>query len=130
MLTLPNVLHLATDIVGAALPRATSLDLAAAAHPTAAVCGVPRAEATAAIQDLEPMSRARYAGPVGWLSASGDGEWGVALRCGQIDASDPRRIRIFAGAGIVEQSVPAAELAETDAKLAPMIAALGDASTR
>lgn len=124
VLTLPNVLHLASDISGQAAPGSTSLALAAALHPTAAVCGSPRALAAEAIEALEPMDRGRYAGPVGWLSASGDGEWGVALRCGQIDSRDPRRIRIFAGAGIVAQSDPAAELAETDAKLTPMVSAL------
>lgn len=125
VLALPNVLHLASDVSGMAADGSTSLDLAAAVHPTAAVCGVPSDAAAAAIHSLEPMNRARYAGPVGWMSASGDGEWGVALRCGQIDALDPHRIRIFAGGGIVAQSVPSAELAETDAKFAPMIAALG-----
>ncbi|MCW2603281.1 MAG: isochorismate synthase [Pseudonocardiales bacterium] len=125
VLTLPNVLHLASDVSGTAADGSTSLDLAAAVHPTAAVCGVPRTAAAHAIEALEPMSRARYAGPIGWLSASGDGEWGVALRCGQIDSLDPRRIRIFAGAGIVAQSEPESELAETDAKFAPMVSAWG-----
>ena len=64
------------------------------------------------------MDRGRYAGPVGWLDASGDGEWGIALRCGQV-GEDPHEIRLFAGCGIVEGSDPAAELAESAAKFVP-----------
>ncbi len=124
VLALPNVLHLASDVSGTALAGATALDLAAAVHPTAAVCGVPADRAAALIEQLEGMDRGRYAGPVGWLSADGDGEWGVALRCGQLDRDDPARIRILAGGGIVAQSDPQAELAETEAKLAPMLGAL------
>jgi menaquinone-specific isochorismate synthase len=70
------------------------------------------------------MDRSRYAGPVGWIDARGDGELGIALRCGQIDQSDPRRIQLFAGCGIVAGSDPASELAETNAKLEPMKQAL------
>ena len=66
------------------------------------------------------MDRARYAGPVGWFGADGDGEWGIALRSAQVDADDPRRVRLFAGCGIVAASDPAAELAESEAKLVPM----------
>jgi menaquinone-specific isochorismate synthase len=124
VLRLANVLHLATDITGVVTDGSTSLHLAEALHPTAAVCGAPTAAAQHVIADLEPMDRGRYAGPVGWTSADGDGEWGIALRCGQLDAVDPTRIRIFAGAGIVAASQPEAELAETIAKLAPMVEAL------
>ena len=70
------------------------------------------------------MDRARYAGPVGWFGADGDGEWGIALRSAQVDPDDPRRIRLFAGCGIVAASDPAAELAESEAKLIPMRDAL------
>ena len=76
------------------------------------------------IDELEGMDRDRYAGPVGWMDAEGDGEWGIALRCARLDAADPRRARLFAGCGIVAGSDPAAELGESDAKLVPMRDAL------
>ena len=77
------------------------------------------------IAELEHLDRERYAGPVGWIDASGDGEWAIALRCGQISETDPRQIRLFAGCGIVAGSDPEAELAESNAKLIPMRDALG-----
>ena len=125
VLELPNVLHLATDVVAVADRGTSALRLAAALHPSAAVCGTPTAPARAMIAELERMDRERYAGPVGWIDAHGDGEWGIALRCGQLDDSDPRQIRLFAGCGIVAGSDPAAELAEAAAKLVPMRDALG-----
>jgi menaquinone-specific isochorismate synthase len=66
------------------------------------------------------MDRGRYAGPVGWMGADGDGEWGIALRCAHLDPADGRRARLFAGCGIVAASHPADELAESEAKLMPM----------
>ncbi len=74
---------------------------------------------------LERMDRGRYAGPVGWLGADGDGEWGIGLRSAELDPTDPHRLRLFAGCGIVAASVPQAELAESEAKLEPMRYALG-----
>ncbi|HWS58470.1 MAG TPA: isochorismate synthase [Actinotalea sp.] len=128
VLHLPNVLHLATDVTAVlAAHDATapsSLALAAALHPTAAVAGTPTEAACALIGRLEGMDRARYAGPVGWLGADGDGEWGIALRSAELDPADPHRLRLFAGCGIVSASVPAAELAESEAKLEPMRHAL------
>jgi menaquinone-specific isochorismate synthase len=124
VLELPNVWHLATDVTAVADPAASVLDLAAALHPSAAVCGTPTDAARAAIADLEHLDRGRYAGPVGWIDARGDGEWGIALRCGQLDDTDPRQMRLFAGCGIVAGSDPGAELAESDAKLEPMREAL------
>ena len=124
VLHLPNVMHLATDIAGRLNNGDTSLGLAAALHPSAAVCGTPRDVADELIAELEGMDRGRYAGPVGWMAASGDGEWGIALRSGELDRDDPRRMRLFAGCGIVAGSDPAAELAESDAKLVPMRTAL------
>ncbi len=126
VLHLPNVMHLATDVTGRLLNGATSLSLAASLHPSAAVCGTPREDAAALIDELEGMDRGRYAGPVGWVDDTGDGEWGIALRCGKMDRSDRRRLRLFAGCGIVAGSDPAAELAESDAKLMPMRGALAD----
>jgi menaquinone-specific isochorismate synthase len=124
VLHLSNVMHLATDVAGVLTDDVTSLALAASLHPSAAVCGTPTDVAAAAIADLEHMDRARYAGPVGWMDGAGDGEWGIALRCGALDARDPRRMRLFAGCGIVAGSVPEAELAESDAKFVPMRDAL------
>jgi menaquinone-specific isochorismate synthase len=124
VLQLPNVLHLATDVTAVADADASSLALAAALHPTAAVCGTPTGLARATIAELEQLDRGRYTGPVGWVDARGDGEWAIALRGGQIDQEDPRRIRLFAGCGIVAGSDPVAELAESTAKLLPMHEAL------
>ena len=99
----------------------SALAIAAALHPTAAVCGTPADAAMELIRELEGMDRGRYAGPVGWVDAHGNGEWGIALRCAEIDG---RRARLFAGGGIVAGSVPAAELAEAQAKFRPMQDAL------
>jgi len=125
LLRLANVQHLATDITGLLADEIPVLTLAASLHPTAAVCGTPTERAANIIRALEGMDRDRYAGPVGWMDATGDGEFGIALRCGEIDADDPRRIRLFAGCGIVAGSDPISELAESAAKLKPMRQALG-----
>ncbi len=93
-------------------------------HPSAAVCGTPRLVADDVITELEHMDRGRYAGPVGWIDADGDGEWGIALRCGAVDRDDASRMRLFAGCGIVAGSDPDDELAESSAKLVPMRDAL------
>lgn len=124
VLHLTNVMHLATDVAGVLHDGATSLALAEALHPSAAVCGTPTEVADRVIADLEGMDRGRYAGPVGWVDARGDGEWGIALRCGAVEAADPSRIRLYAGCGIVAGSDPAAEVVESDAKLVPMRDAL------
>jgi menaquinone-specific isochorismate synthase len=89
------------------------VELAGALHPTAAVGGTPTATATALIREIEGMDRGRYAGPVGWMDANGDGEWGIALRCAQLEG---RQARLFAGCGIVADSEPESELAEAHAK--------------
>jgi menaquinone-specific isochorismate synthase len=124
VLHLPNVMHLATDVTGVVAgetPSTTALGLASALHPSAAVGGTPTADAVALIAEIEGMARGRYAGPVGWIDAGGDGEWGIALRCGEVDGS---RVRLFAGCGIVADSDPEAELAESQAKLVPVRDAL------
>ncbi|HIT75555.1 MAG TPA: isochorismate synthase [Candidatus Avipropionibacterium avicola] len=123
VLELPNVLHLATDVTAVATDHSSALSLAAALHPSAAVCGTPTDKARSLIADLEQMDRGRYAGPVGWVDTHGDGEWGIGLRCGQL-ADDRRSIRLYAGCGIVADSDPTAELAESNAKLVPMRDAL------
>lgn len=124
VLTLPNVLHLASDVGAVANPGVDALDLVAALHPTAAVGGVPRTAAMAAIARLESVDRGRYSGPVGWIDAAGDGTFAIALRCGQL-SRDARSIRLFAGCGIVADSDAAAEYDESVAKLLPLTDALG-----
>ena len=124
VLHLSNVMHLATDVAGVLADHATSLTLAASLHPSAAVCGTPSAAADALISELEEMDRGRYAGPVGWMDATGDGEWGIALRCGAFEREDASAMRLFAGCGIVAGSDPESEVAESDAKLVPMRDAL------
>lgn len=123
VLELANVQHLATDVTGRLADRAPVLALAASLHPTAAVCGTPTERAMAMIREIEGMDRARYAGPVGWFDAHGDGEFGIALRCAEVDP-EARTVRSFAGCGIVAGSLPDQELAETVAKLAPIRDAL------
>ena len=124
VLQLANVMHLASDVTGTVSDGASSLGLVASLHPSAAVCGTPTEVALGLIRELEGLDRGRYAGPVGWLGSSGDGDWGIALRCAELDRRDGRRLRLFAGCGIVGGSVPARELAESNAKLVPMRDAL------
>ncbi len=121
VLHLPNVMHLATDVAGVIDDDTTALELAAALHPSAAVGGTPTADAIALITETEGMDRGRYAGPVGWMDASGDGEWGLALRSGRLEGE---AVRLFAGCGIVADSDPASELAEAQAKFVPVRNAL------
>jgi menaquinone-specific isochorismate synthase len=113
VLRLANVQHLATDVTGQVSDGSTVLSLVRALHPTAAVCGTPTASALDLIREIEGMDRGRYAGPVGWLGADGDGEFGIALRCAQISGPTAR---LFAGCGIVAGSDPESELAEAQAK--------------
>jgi menaquinone-specific isochorismate synthase len=127
LLKLPNLQHLATHVRGKLSrpgPGATlrsALGLAGTVHPTAAVCGTPTDRAMELIRELEQMDRERYAGPVGWMDASGNGEWGIALRCAQLNG---RTARLFAGGGIVAGSDPESELAEAQVKFRPMRNAL------
>ena len=122
VLRLANLSHLATH-VQAWLPHEapSALALAAALHPTAAVGGAPSGVALDLIRALEAAPRDRYAGPVGWVDANGDGEFALALRCAQLDGS---RARVWAGAGIVAESDPDAEVAETTVKLEAALTAL------
>ena len=124
VLHLANVMHLATDVRATVADGASSLALVASLHPSAAVCGTPTAAAKQLIRELEGLDRGRYTGPVGWIGADGDGEWCIALRCGELDADDPRSVRLFAGCGIVAGSVPQEELVESAAKLVPVRDAL------
>ncbi|QEO10724.1 isochorismate synthase [Protaetiibacter larvae] len=122
-LKLPNLWHLATNIEGTLSDGSSALDLAAALHPTAAVAGTPTAKALEVIRELEPLDRGRYGGPVGWVDANGDGKWAVSLRSAEVDAEGG--IRAFAGAGILAQSDPDVELAETKLKFRPIVEAFG-----
>jgi len=116
-LALPDLWHLATDVRGKLKPATSLLDVIARLHPTAAVAGTPRDLAIAVIEELEPYDRGGYAGPVGWVSADGSGELAIALRGGIIETSENHvTIRAIAGCGIVAESDPQAELAETDLK--------------
>ncbi len=127
ILELPNLFHLATDVRAELSDGASALDLAAALHPTAAVAGTPTDVAIAAIRDLEPFDRGRYAGPVGWIDARGNGEWAIALRCAQFGdggSGSPIPLTAYAGAGIVAGSDPEAELLETRVKFRPIVDAL------
>ena len=126
VLHLANVMHLATDVTGVLNDSAIPIDifaLIASLHPSAAVCGTPTQIANSIINDLEDMNRGRYAGPVGWIDARGDGEIGIALRTGEL-SEDLKSMRIFSGCGIVAGSNPQDELAESQAKLSPMRTAL------
>jgi menaquinone-specific isochorismate synthase len=124
LLRLANVQHLATEVVGelSGDPVPDALSIAGAAHPTGAVCGTPSRKALALIRELEGPHRGRYAGPVGWVDANGDGEWAIALRCAELSGTTAR---LFAGCGIVAQSDPRAELEEARLKLRPVRSALG-----
>jgi isochorismate synthase len=114
LLATANLWHLATRFTGHLLdPGVTAMDLVAELHPTPAVCGTPRAEALRLIGELEPFARGHYAGPVGWMDATGDGEWAIALRCAELSDDTAR---LFAGAGIVGDSDPQGEVDETDRK--------------
>ncbi|MYW90613.1 isochorismate synthase [Amycolatopsis rubida] len=119
----PTMWHLSTRITGRVGPGGpSSLELAEALHPTPAVCGVPVELARDTIARLEPEDRGYYAGLVGWTDLAGDGEWVVTIRCAEV--SD-KTARLFAGAGVVAGSDPAAELAETSAKFGTLLRALG-----
>jgi menaquinone-specific isochorismate synthase len=120
-----SVGHLTTPMRGVlATPAPSALSLAQRLHPTAAVAGTPVTAALDLIRALEPRPRGRYAGPVGWVDARGDGEWALALRGAELDGN----VAVLrAGAGIVAGSDPDAEWAETTAKLEPMLDAITSA---
>ena len=128
VLSLPNVLHLASDVTGVVAGDTGALALVDALHPTAAVCGTPTPAAARLIEEAESMDRGRYAGPVGWVDWHGEGEWCIALRSAQLPAGGPgpqSPARVFGGGGIMPDSEPVDELAETTAKMRPMLGALG-----
>jgi len=124
VLTLARIQHLETEI-RASVPAGTGvLDLVRLLHPTAAVCGLPRDAALAFLAGAEPFHRGWYAGPVGWMDGEGNGMFAPALRSAVFHDGV---WRLFAGAGIVEGSVPAAEWEETAMKFTPVLEALAAA---
>lgn len=115
--------HLSTALEGQLRdPQTSALQLACQIHPTPAVCGAPTQLARKLIDLVEPVERGLFSGMVGWCDSHGNGEWVVTIRCGTVQHD---RIRLFAGAGIVEASCPEAEWKETQAKLGTMLAACG-----
>ncbi|SHH53249.1 isochorismate synthase [Massilia sp. CF038] len=123
LLSTPTMWHLGTQVRGElADPALSSLELALALHPTPAVCGYPTPDAYDFIGEVEGFERGYFAGLVGWCDASGDGEWAVTLRCAEVGDEDAT---LYAGAGIVDGSVPADELLETSGKLRTMLSAMG-----
>jgi menaquinone-specific isochorismate synthase len=117
-----TLVHLGTAIHGRlADTRSSALALATALHPTPAVAGTPTPAALAHLAAVEGLDRGRYAGPVGWVDAAGDGRWAVGIRSAQLSHS---RARLLAGNGIVAESVADKELAETELKLQPMLNAI------
>ncbi len=113
-----NIQHLATPIVAQLAEPRSAVELAGMLHPTPAVGGKPWPDAASTIGDLERMDRGWYAGPVGWMDATEDGEFCVALRSALLR---DREARLFAGVGVVAGSDPAAELEETEVKLQALL---------
>ena len=118
---LPNVQHLCTPIHAHLLPGQTVLDLVHKLHPTPAVGGYPRDAATAFIREREALDRGWYAAPFGWMDDHGNGEFVVALRSAVVRNGVAT---LFAGCGIVGDSDPETEFAESGWKLRPMLNAL------
>jgi salicylate biosynthesis isochorismate synthase/menaquinone-specific isochorismate synthase len=118
-----NIQHLATPVVAQLAEPRSAVELAGILHPTPAVGGEPAAEAQATIAELEQMDRGWYAGPVGWMDATEDGEFCVALRSALLR---DREAHLYAGVGLVAGSDPAAELAETEVKLQALLPLLAE----
>lgn len=122
IVAMANVQHLSTRLEGRlSNPPASVLELVAALHPTPAVGGSPREVALALIAELEDLDRGRYAGPVGWVDAAGNGTWAVGIRSAELKGTTAR---LYAGVGVVADSDPAEELAETRAKLQALLGAV------
>lgn len=123
LVSTPAIWHLSTTVTGELIDQdTTALDLAAALHPTPAICGTPTDAARSLVTELEPFDRAYYAGAVGWVDAAGDGEWAVGIRCAEIADTS---MRLYAGGGIVPASDPQTELDETSAKFRTLLGAMG-----
>lgn len=123
LLSTPTLWHLASPIDGDVADSAeNALSLACLLHPTPALCGMPTTSARELISRLEPFDRGLFGGIVGWCDDQGNGEWVVTIRCGTVNAN---HVQLFAGAGIVPDSVPESEWAETGTKLNTMLRAFG-----
>ncbi|KAA9149269.1 isochorismate synthase [Amycolatopsis acidicola] len=123
LVSTPTMWHLGTRVTGELIDQdVTALRLAAALHPTPAICGTPTDAARELVGELEPFERGYYAGAVGWMDARGDGEWAVSIRCAEVAE---RSMRLYAGGGIVPASDPKAELDETSAKFQTLLRAMG-----
>jgi isochorismate synthase len=118
-----NIQHLATPIIAQLAEPRSAVELAGMLHPTPAVGGEPWPATAPAITELEQMDRGWYAGPVGWMDATEDGEFCVALRSALLR---DREARLYAGVGVVAGSDPAAELAETEIKLGALLPLLAE----
>jgi menaquinone-specific isochorismate synthase len=124
VVTVANVQHLGTRMEGRlSQPGPSAVELVRALAPTPALGGHPRNAALELIERVEGFERGRYGGAVGWVDANGDGTWAVAIRCAEF-ADDRRSARLVAGGGIVADSEPLAELAETQAKFQAMLSAI------
>ena len=117
-----NIQHLATPVLAHLLEPRTAIELAGFLHPTPAVGGEPWKKAERVMSEVEGMDRGWYAGPVGWMDGSGDGEFCVALRSALLR---DREAHLYAGVGVVADSDPAAELAETEIKLGALLPLIG-----
>ncbi|MDY6051262.1 MAG: isochorismate synthase [Rothia sp. (in: high G+C Gram-positive bacteria)] len=122
LLATPQLWHLSTPVTGQLLPGVSSLQAARAIHPTPAICGTPTDLARNLIEECEPFDRGFFGGLVGYMDACGQGSWYLVLRCAQVA---PHTATLFAGAGIVKDSTPAGEHAETATKLGTFARALG-----
>jgi menaquinone-specific isochorismate synthase len=120
-IALPNLWHLASDVKAMLSSDSTSLQVVNALHPSAAVAGTPRDKALEVIEEIENVDRGRYAGPVGWLGADGEGVWAIALRGAQLSNG---KLTAFAGCGIVAGSDAQAELDEAILKFKPIVDSL------
>jgi isochorismate synthase len=127
LLKLKNLQHLQTPITGDLIPGRCILDVMADLHPTPAVGGFPRQAALEEIRNTEKLDRGWYAGPLGWIGASGHGEFAVALRSGLVDGA---KATLFAGCGIVSNSEPEVEYAESWWKFQVMLRGLGSSNRR
>jgi len=117
-----EIKHLATRFEGRATNGSTVLDVLRNLHPTASVAGTPRATALNLIREIEPTPRGRYAGPVGWFNADGEGQFAIALRCGLVEEN---QVTLYSGGGLVHGSDASSEFAEIELKLQPMLQVLG-----
>jgi menaquinone-specific isochorismate synthase len=121
---LPNVQHLLTHVRGQVAPGVSVLDVVERLHPTPAIGGFPRQRALELIRAYEFLDRGWYGGPIGWLNRDGEGEFVVGIRSALVRANSAT---LFAGCGIVADSDPETEYTESNWKLWPMQAALGEA---